>query len=67
MFCPSFVADCLETIEEIGIRAREDFEEAGGERLVLIPSLNTHAAWVDGATELIRAALPAPANGATAS
>jgi len=60
VFCPSFVADCLETIEEIGIRAREDFEEAGGERLVLIPSLNTHTTWVDGAAELVRAALPSP-------
>ena len=38
---PAFVADCLETIEEIGIRAKEDFEGNGGDRLELIPSLNS--------------------------
>jgi ferrochelatase len=48
VFCPSFVADCLETLEEIGLRARADFRAAGGEELVLVPSLNAHPAWVDG-------------------
>lgn len=38
--CPSFVADCLETLEEIGQRAAEQFKAAGGETLVLVPSLN---------------------------
>ncbi|MES2643259.1 MAG: ferrochelatase [Myxococcota bacterium] len=38
--CPSFVADCLETLEEIGIRAREEFLAAGGEELRLVPCLN---------------------------
>jgi ferrochelatase len=45
--CPAFVADCLETVEEIGIRAREQFKRAGGEELVLVPSLNATAPWVD--------------------
>ena len=54
VFCPSFVADCLETIEEIGLRAREDFKGAGGDELVLIPCVNDHAAWVRGAASLLR-------------
>ena len=45
--CPAFVADCLETVEEIGIRAREQFKAAGGEELVLVPSLNATPPWVD--------------------
>ena len=48
VFCPSFVADCLETLEEIGLRARDDFRAAGGEELALVPSLNAHAPWVEG-------------------
>ncbi len=47
VLCPAFVADCLETVEEIGIRAREQFKAAGGEELVLVPSLNATPAWVD--------------------
>lgn len=43
--CPSFVADCLETLEEISMRAREDFIKFGGEDLKLVPSLNSDAAW----------------------
>jgi ferrochelatase len=38
--CPSFVADCLETLEEIGIRARARWLGLGGEELNLIPCLN---------------------------
>jgi len=44
---PSFVADCLETVEEIAIRARQTFISAGGEDLQLIPSLNSRPRWVD--------------------
>ena len=47
VLCPAFVADCLETLEEIGIRAREQFKAAGGEELVLVPSLNATPRWVD--------------------
>ncbi len=46
VFCPSFVADCLETLEEIAMRARESFKQHGGEELVLVPSLNDSVAWV---------------------
>ncbi len=47
VLCPAFVADCLETVEEIGIRAREQWKAAGGEELVLAPSLNATPAWID--------------------
>lgn len=53
VFSPSFVADCLETLEEIALRAAETFREAGGERLELIPALNAADAWVRAATGLI--------------
>jgi ferrochelatase len=43
--CPAFVADCLETLEEISMRAKEQFQEAGGEDLILIPSLNSEDSW----------------------
>ncbi|HEY5951460.1 MAG TPA: ferrochelatase [Kofleriaceae bacterium] len=47
VLCPAFVADCLETLEEIGIRAREQFKAAGGDELTLVPSLNATPAWID--------------------
>jgi ferrochelatase len=46
VLCPAFVADCLETLEEIGIRAREQWRALGGEELLLVPSLNSEPAWV---------------------
>lgn len=45
--CPAFVADCVETLEEIGIRGREVFMQAGGEEFQLIPCMNDHPAWID--------------------
>jgi protoporphyrin/coproporphyrin ferrochelatase len=56
VMCPAFVADCLETLEEIGIRAREQFAGLGGERLTLIPSLNASPRWVDAVADLVRRA-----------
>jgi ferrochelatase len=52
--CPSFVADCLETLEEIGVRAREVFLEAGGEELTLLPALNAHPVWQEAVLTLTR-------------
>jgi ferrochelatase len=46
VICPAFVADCLETIEEIGIRGRKTFLDAGGKDFVRIPCLNEHSAWL---------------------
>ncbi len=43
--CPSFVADCLETIEEIGMQMRALWIAAGGEQMTLIPCLNTDEEW----------------------
>jgi len=47
VMCPSFVSDCLETLEEIAIRAKQTFVEAGGNELTLIPCLNEHPLWLD--------------------
>ena len=44
--CPAFVSDCLETLEEIDIRGKESFMNAGGESYRMIPCLNTHPFWV---------------------
>lgn len=44
---PAFVSDCLETLEEIGMEAVEDFEEKGGEELHVIPCINTRSDWVN--------------------
>lgn len=46
--CPSFTADCLETLEEIAVENHEDFEKLGGEYVKLIPSLNDDDDWVKG-------------------
>jgi ferrochelatase len=52
VFCPAFVADCLETLEEIGLRAAESFRAAGGDKLTLVPSLNSHPAWADAIVKI---------------
>lgn len=44
--CPSFVSDCLETLEEIQIRGKEEFIKNGGEDLFLIPCLNNSKSWI---------------------
>lgn len=44
---PAFVSDCLETLEEIGMEAVEDFEEKGGEELHVVPCINTRKDWVN--------------------
>ena len=47
VICPAFVSDCLETLEEIGIRGRDSFQTHGGRELDLIPCLNLHPAWLE--------------------
>jgi ferrochelatase len=47
VLCPAFVSDCLETLEEIGLRGRETFLQAGGGDLTLIPCLNVHPQWLE--------------------
>ena len=56
VFCPAFVADCLETLEEIGLRGKDAFLAAGGEAFHLVPSLNAHPAWVAAVAEMVRGA-----------
>lgn len=51
--CPSFVADCLETLEEIGIRAQEQWQQLGGEKLTLIPCVNDSELWITALVNLI--------------
>lgn len=53
---PAFVADCIETIEEIGIQAREDFEKYGGEEFKLVSSLNSDPAWASGMATILKEA-----------
>ena len=52
-FCPGFVSDCLETLEEIAMEAQEAFTEAGGERFRYIPCLNEAPAFIDGLASLV--------------
>ena len=58
VLCPSFVADCLETLEEIGVRAREQWKGLGGGSLALAPSLNAHPRWVEGLARIVAEAAP---------
>jgi len=44
---PSFVADCLETIEEIGMGGKSTFLENGGEIYDLVSCLNSDSRWAD--------------------
>jgi len=46
VLCPAFISDCLETLEEIDERGREEFMKAGGESFTMIPCLNTHPVWI---------------------
>ena len=56
--CPGFVADCLETLEELGIRARAKFHAAGGRDLQLIPCLNEAPEWIAALAEISARAGP---------
>lgn len=51
---PSFVADCLETLEELGIRLKERWLALGGEAFKLVPSLNIHPQWVAALANKVR-------------
>jgi ferrochelatase len=55
ILCPAFVSDCLETLEEIAIRGKESFLNAGGESYTMIPCLNTHPLWVQALAGWVRA------------
>jgi ferrochelatase len=58
VICPGFAADCLETLEEIAMRGRETFLEAGGESFDFIPCLNAGEDHIAALAGLVRQALP---------
>ncbi len=51
--CPGFVADCLETLEEIAMEGRETFQHAGGGEYHYIPCLNDRNDWLHALTDLV--------------
>jgi ferrochelatase len=53
VICPSFVVDCLETLEEVNVEMKERWLELGGETFKLIPCLNADDGWVEAAHKLI--------------
>jgi ferrochelatase len=54
IFAPGFSSDCLETCEELAIRGKEDFENAGGERFAYIPCLNDSEVGINLLDGLVR-------------
>ena len=50
---PAFIADCLETIVEIGIEYQEIFAEHGGEKVQLVESLNANNDWIETIYQMI--------------
>ncbi len=52
--CPSFVSDCLETLEEINMRAREQWRELGGHEFTFVPCINDSETWVQGLADMVR-------------
>jgi ferrochelatase len=52
VICPGFTSDCLETLEEIQLEAKEAFLHAGGESFNYIPCLNNDAQWVEALTDI---------------
>jgi ferrochelatase len=53
ILCPAFVSDCLETLEEISMRGKEIFMNAGGQSFTMIPCLNTDPLWVDAVEKMV--------------
>jgi ferrochelatase len=60
VICPAFVSDCLETLEEIAMRGRETFTQAGGVDLTLIPCMDEHPRWLEALEKIVRLNLPSP-------
>lgn len=52
VLCPGFTGDCLETLEEIAMEARQDFLTAGGKEFHYIPCLNESPDWIEGLAEV---------------
>ena len=54
VICPAFVSDCLETLEEIGMRGRDSFLGAGGAEFAQIPCLNEHLLWLETLQKMVK-------------
>ena len=54
VFCPAFVADCLETVYEVSVEYGDEFKELGGEHVQLVESLNDHPLWIDSLEGLVK-------------
>jgi ferrochelatase len=54
VICPAFVSDCLETIEEIGMRGCEQFLAGSGREYTRIPCLNEHPRWIDALEKMAK-------------
>ena len=57
VICPGFVADCLETLEEIAMEGRQDFITAGGKEYHYIPALNEDDAWIEALANVVESHL----------
>jgi ferrochelatase len=55
VLCPGFVADCLETLEEIAILGKQEFLQAGGKAFHYIPALNERPLWIEALAEIVMA------------
>ena len=52
--CPGFVADCLETLEEIAMEGRDAFKAAGGQEFHYVPCLNDNPMWMAALAEIVQ-------------
>ncbi|HWZ16223.1 MAG TPA: ferrochelatase [Mucilaginibacter sp.] len=56
VFCPAFVADCLETVYEVTEEYGGEFKALGGEHVQLVESLNDSPTWIDALEQMVRSA-----------
>ena len=54
VFCPAFVADCLETLYEVTVEYGEEFKKLGGEEVQLVSSLNDHPKWIEAIVGMVK-------------
>jgi ferrochelatase len=54
VFCPAFVADCLETLYEVTVEYGEEFKKLGGEEVQLVASLNDNPKWIQAMVQMIK-------------
>ena len=54
VFCPAFVADCLETVYEVTVEYGDEFKALGGEHVQLVESLNDSPTWIDALEKMAR-------------